>query len=239
MMNLKMKDMQEELFVSLMLKKEFSPLNEARVADERRYYKLTPSPCGKFSAICDLLSAYKEAGSFDEAIAVCKEVLENPILKEYQASLYFQMGQLHEAKRDFPGALNYYLQTIRVGSGNSFLLYWAHNNAAFCCLIQQDFVAAEDHCRIALDLDEQYWMKWGRRYCDDRDWHAWKNMGAVMEYTGRYHEAASYYVTSIKLSRGNERAVLYFKRLLERHPELQGWWREPVEDLFTYYKVVI
>ena len=124
-----------------------------------------------------------------------------------------------------------------IGLVNPVLEYWQHNNIAFCCLIKKDFADAERHCQMAIDLDDTNWKP---RYDSwDRHWNAWKNMGCCMEYTGRCLEAASFYTTAIKLSRGGERAILHLRRLLKRHPDLAEAWQEPVEDLLTYYNVTV
>ncbi|MBF0490947.1 MAG: tetratricopeptide repeat protein [Candidatus Omnitrophica bacterium] len=232
-------NMHEELFVSILTARDLVPLDTERVAEERRYYEMTPTISGKWSAISDLVGLYTDAGYYDEAILVCKEVLKNPLLKEYFADLWVWVGKNSENKEDFEAALNAYLESIKIGSDNRYLQYWQHNNAGFCFLMQKNFAEAEKHCRIALEIDERTWVEVERRYGSPLNWNAFKNLGAVMEYTGRYHEAASYYTVSIKLSRGIERAVLHLRRLMQRHPELIKWWKEPIEDLLTYYHVVV
>ncbi len=232
-------DMQEELFVSSLWPQNYAPLDQGRVDEERRYYEMTPAISSKFSAAWDLTTLYIDAGFYDEAIAVCKEALGNPLLKNYEGRLFFKMGQISEHKKDFDAALQSYLKSIGADTDNIFLRYWQHNNIAFCYLIRKEFDKAEMHCRLALDFDEQDWkMNW-RNYGEDRHWNAWKNMGVVMEHTGRYNEAASFYTTAIKISRGNERAVLHLRRLLKRHPYLLDWWKEPIVDLLIYYDVTI
>ncbi len=230
-------DMEEELFVAMMARKSFVPLDEKRIAEERRYYQMTPSADGKFSAVSELLNLYIDSGFFDEGITVCSEALENPLLKEHETTLYFWMGQISERKKDFDAALKFYLKSLDVGAAHPEFQYWQHNNVAFCYLMKQDFEQAEAHCRIALDLDDQNWKR--SRFWSDRHWNAWKNMGMAMECTGRYKEAASFYTTAIKLSPRCERAILHLRRLLTRHPDLAIAWKESVEDLATYYKVTI
>jgi tetratricopeptide (TPR) repeat protein len=230
-------DMHEELFISILSPQEPVPLDKDRVAEQWRYYKMSPEISSKYSAIVDLMGLYAEACFYDRAITVCKQALGNPLLKEYQAELYFRMGQVSEQKRDFDMAFNCYLKSIDIGSDNPHFQYWQHNNIAFCYLIKRDFATAERHCQIAIDIDDTNWKP---RYDSwDRNWNAWKNMGVAMEHTGRYLEAASFYTTGIKLSHGNERAVLHLRRLLKRHPDLAHAWKEPVEDLLTYYNVII
>ena len=63
-----------------------------------------------------------------------------------------------------------------------------------------------------------------------------------MEHAGKYLEAASFYTTAIKLSHRlscPEISILHLRRLLKRHPDLVRAWKEPVEDLLTYYNVII
>lgn len=232
-------DMHEEMFIPMLSQKTFIPLDQEKVAHERRCYVMTPATWSKWEALWELMKLYSDAGLNDEAIAVGREVLADKVLAEYHANTLFRMGQLCEHKNDFDTALKFYLESIDKEADNPELGYWQHNNAGFCYLMKQEFERAEHHCRIALEFDEQNWKGWKQRCGDPHQWNAFKNMGAVMEYTGRYQEAASYYVTSIKLSRGSARAVLHLKRLLKRHPELLNWWREPIEDLFTYYKVTV
>jgi len=230
-------DMQEELFVSMMYSKKIVPLDKDRVEEERRYYKMSPAISSKYSALFDLSDLYAEAGLYDEALSVCEEALSNPQFKKYQVNLFFWMGQISEHKLDFDAALHFYLKSIETGVENKMLQYWQHNNLAFCYLIKKDFIAAEKHCQIAIDMDDANWKP---RYDSwDRNWNAWKNMGVAMEHTGRYLKAESFYTTGIKLSCGGERAILHLRRLLERHPDLAGAWKEPVEDLLTYYNVVV
>jgi tetratricopeptide (TPR) repeat protein len=230
-------DMHEELFISMMFPQNHVPLDKDRVAEEWRYYKMSPAISSKYSAVMELSELYKNSGFYDEAIAACEEALGNPQFKDYQAYSYFRMGQVSENKKDFSGALNSYLKSMDIVSNNRHLQYWQHNNIAFCYLIKKDFAAAERHCQIAIDIDDGNWKP---RYDScERNWNAWKNMGVAMEHTGRYLEAASFYTTAIKLSRGTERAVLHLRRLLKRHPDLAETWKEPVQDLLTYYQVVI
>ncbi len=232
-------DMQEELFVSMMSSNDSVPLDNNRVAEERRYYEMTPEVSSKCRALYDLSGIYADAGLYDEAISVCQEGADNPLLKDYRASLYFRMGQISEHKRDFDAALAAYLESLRSVSANRYLQYWQYNNVAFCYLIQKNFAEAEKHCQTALDIDERTWIEVERRYGESRNWNAWKNMGVAMEHTGRIKEAASFYTTGIKLSRGYERAVLHLRRLLKRHPDLAEAWKEPVQDLLTYYNVIV
>ena len=125
-------DMHEELFVSMMLKKELVPLDAAKVAEERRYYEMTPSVEGRHSAIRDLAEVYADAGAYDDAIAVYEEALQNPVLEEYRAGYYFRIGQMEEHKQDFDGALEAYLQSINEEEFDAYGRYWQHNNVAFC-----------------------------------------------------------------------------------------------------------
>lgn len=230
-------DMHEELFVEMISPQEPVPLEKDRVAEEWRYYKMSPEISSKYGAVVHLMGLYVEACFYDRAIIVCKEAMGNLLLKDYWAGLYFHMGQVCEHKKDFDMAFDSYFKSLDIGSGNPYFQYWQHNNLAFCYLIKKDFAAAERHCQIAIDIDDANWKP---RYDSwDRNWNAWKNMGVAMEHTGRYLEAASFYTTGIKLSRGNERAVLHLRRLLERHPGLAQAWKEAVEDLFTYYNVIV
>ncbi len=231
-------DMHEEMFLS-MFHREYVPLDKESVADERRYYEMTPGISSKWLALWELMKLYADAGLFDEAIGVCREALANPLLKEYHANAWFRMGQMNEHKKDFDAALQAYLNSIGVSMGGYEAGYWQHNNAAFCYLMRKEFDKAELHCRIAIDLDEQDWKGKRRRWGDPLHWNAWKNMGAAMEYTGRYKEAASCYTAAIKFSRGTERAILHLKRLLKRHPDVAVYWKEPVQDLLTYYNVTV
>ena len=232
-------DMHEELFVSMLSTRNLVPLDESKVKEERRYYEMTPTISGKWSAIGDLMELYIKAGHYDDAISFCNEVLKNPLLKEYYACLWFWIGQTNEHKEDFEAALDSYLRSIQIGTNNRYLKYWQFNNAGFCYLIRKDWVSAEKHCQIALEIDERTWIEVERRYGEPLNYNAWKNMGVVMEHTDRLNEAASFYITAIKLSRGEKRSVLHLRRLFHRHPELLNWWKEPVEDLRVYYDVDI
>ncbi len=230
-------DMHEELFVEMISPQEPVPLNKERVAEEWRYYKMSPENSSKYAAIVELMVLYDEACFYDRAITVCKEALSNSLLKDYKAGLYFRMGQVCEHKKDFDAAFESYHNSLDIGSINPHFQYWQHNNIAFCYLIKKDFIAAEKHCQIAIDIDDANWKP---RYDSwDRNWNAWKNMGIAMEHTGRYMEAASFYTTGVKLSRGGERAILHLRRLLQRHSDIAEKWKEPVEDLLTYYNVII
>ncbi|MEI8011899.1 MAG: hypothetical protein WCI27_05380 [Candidatus Omnitrophota bacterium] len=231
-------DMNEELFVSMMLKKELVPLDAARVAEERRYYEMTPSVEGKDAAIRDLAEVYADAGAYDDAIAVYQEAIQNPIFKEYRAGYYFRIGQLNEHKEDFDSALVAYLQSLNEEEFDAYGRYWQHNNVAFCYLMKKDFVSAEKHCLIAFEADDEFRRRW--IHVEERlRWNVWKNMGVAMEHTGRYKEAASFYTTAIKLSDGSDRAVVHLRRLLNRHPDLAVYWKESVEDLLIYYNVIV
>ena len=61
-------DMQEELFVSMMSSNDSVPLDNNRVAEERRYYEMTPEVSSKCRALYDLSGIYADAGLYDEAI---------------------------------------------------------------------------------------------------------------------------------------------------------------------------
>jgi tetratricopeptide (TPR) repeat protein len=232
-------DMHEEMFIPMLSQKEFIPLDQEKVAHERRCYVMTPALSSKWSALWDLMKLYSDAGLYDDAIAVGREVLSDHVLEEYHANALFRMGQLSEHKNDFDMALKFYLESIDKEAANPELGYWQHNNAGFCYLMKQEFERAEHHCRIALEFDEQNWKGWKQRWGDPHQWNAWKNMGAAMEYTGRYREAASFYTAAIKFSRGTERAVLHLRRLLKRHSDVAVYWKEPVQDLLTYYNVTV
>ncbi len=233
-------DMHEELFVEILSPQVHVPLDQEKVVHERRCYEMSPDPSSKWSATRDLAKLYADAGHYDQAVAICKEAMENPLLGDHRVDLWFQMGMISEHKRDFDAALHFYLNSFNAGSASSHFQYWQHNNVAFCYLARKEFALAETHCRKALDLDEINWIKGsGRFYGDSKHWNAWKNMGVVMEHTGRYLEAASFYTTGIKLSHGNRRAVLHLRRLLERHPDVAASWKEPVQDLLTYYNVTV
>jgi tetratricopeptide (TPR) repeat protein len=232
-------DMHEEMFIAMMTPQEFVPLDPVKVADERRYYEMTPAISSKWSALWALMVLYDNAGLFDESIAVCREGLANPLLKEYHANAWFRIGQINEHKRDFDAALQAYLNSIETNSDGLEAQYWQHNNAAFCYLMKKEFDQAEVHCRIAIDLDEQDWKGKRRRWGDPLHWNAWKNLGSAMEYTGRHRDAASCYSTAIRLSPRNERAIAHLRRLLKRYPDVAAYWKETVEDLLTYYNVTI
>lgn len=236
-------DMHEELFVEIAYSQEPVPLDKEMVAEEWRYYKMSPAISSKYSAVAALTRLYDEACFYDRAITVCKLALRNSQLKEYRAELYFKMGEINEHKRDFDRALNSYLKSLRIGLGNGYMQYWLYKNITFCYLIKKDFSTAERHCRIAIDIGEANWIAERFREFDPNvSWEAWKNMGVVMEHAGKYLEAASFYTTAIKLSHRlscPEISILHLRRLLKRHPDLVRAWKEPVEDLLTYYNVII
>ena len=54
-------DMHEELFVSILSPQEPVPLDKDRVAEEWRYYKMSPAISSKYSAVIDLTGLYNEA----------------------------------------------------------------------------------------------------------------------------------------------------------------------------------
>ena len=83
-------DMHEELFVEMISPQEPVPLNKERVAEEWRYYKMSPENSSKYAAIVELMVLYDEACFYDRAITVCKEALSNSLLKDYKAGLYFR-----------------------------------------------------------------------------------------------------------------------------------------------------
>jgi len=131
-----------------------------------------------------------------------------PLIKENIAEFLLREGGYCEKVRDYESGAVFYAASAGLSVEDPFIRYFSLNNLGFCLNFIRKFDEAEKVLRQAIAFDP------GK-------YNSWKNLGVSLEWQGQYEEAAESFLKAYNLSKGEPRAHLHLKRLLDRHPTLK------------------
>ncbi len=142
-----------------------------------------------------------------ESESLYKDLLKSGKVEAQVKSLY-SLGYIYYNKRQFPQALNYYLDFLRKSNGNTSMLQNREDallRVADCYLIQKDFKNALDKYNEAIANNRT-----------DKD-YAYYQKGITLEFLGRKEEARQVFDQFTRLYENSRLIddVLYSKGVLE------------------------
>lgn len=126
--------------------------------------------------------------------------------QEEMANSMFRFGQHSERIEQFEDAAVYYRKGLTFQTENKDVLYYLHNNLAFCLNLQGEYKEAMEHTRQAITINPS------------RS-NAFKNLGISLQGLGRYGKAALAWLTATHVNAGDERSLKLLEKLMVSHRE--------------------
>ena len=169
---------------------------------------------GEASGQKEILAALDGLGNFyvgqqrwQEAIQEYIRVLDGTPPGDSRAKICVMLGILYENAEDFPSAEEIYRSALAEGPKHPDICYWAHNNLAYCLVMQGRYEDAEPYSRRAIEVIP-------RRH------NAHKNLGLALEGQGRHEEAVLALMEATELGPLDDRAFHRLDEIVAFHPKL-------------------
>jgi len=159
------------------------------------------------AAIIRLLRFYMGQQRWQEAIQWHTEMVDRTQPGEPRARIYVMLGIACERAEDLSSAAGAYRSALAERPTVPDILYWAHNNLAYCLAMQGCYEDAEPHCRRAIEVIP------GR-------YNAHKNLGLALDGQGRHEEAVFALIEATELGPQDDRAFRRLEEIVALHPKL-------------------
>lgn len=159
------------------------------------------------NALMDLVRFYQSVGKPQKASAYMEYVLSQSPDLEQRARQYLQKGQLMEQQGNYRMAMAFYAQALPMEPRDRTVWYLINNNLGYCLNYFEEFLRAEEYCRVAIRVDP-------KRH------NAYKNLGISLQGQRRLLDAVAAYVEAIDRLPQDPRALRHLEDLLKGHPSL-------------------
>ena len=153
----------------------------------------------KLAGLSKILTIYFAERNYLGAFLIVDKFLDDRTMIDHRAYLLLQKGRASEYLYEFSDALIYYCRGLASHIVPRKIYFALWHGVSLCLLYKQDFKQAELCCRRVIELDSN-------------QWEAWKNLGVSLEHQGCLDESQESYVKSVRLSQGNEVAILHLDR---------------------------
>jgi len=164
----------------------------------------------------ELARFYNRTRRPDQALPHLERLLSLDNRLEPQAACLLALGQTMEQKSDYPAAIQYYRQALRLEPGRDDTWYWLHNNLGYCLNQTGQPAQAEPFCRQAISIQP------GRH-------NAHKNLGLACASQGRWPEAVGALTQAIRNNAADLRALRHLEDLAAKHPEVKDEYGAELE----------
>jgi tetratricopeptide (TPR) repeat protein len=166
-----------------------------------------------------VVAFYRGIEKVDSARALLELFLETSNDSEQKAHCHLALGQIATDEQQIEIALNHFTTALRFNPAKAKVGYVLHNNISYCLNQLGRYKDAEQHCRMALEIDA-------------RRASAYRNLGISLEGRKNILGAAWALVQAIIMDQADDRARDILKRLVSEHPSLaiQCPW---MEDAFN------
>jgi tetratricopeptide (TPR) repeat protein len=154
-----------------------------------------------------VVAFYRGIEKVDSARALLQLFLETSKEPEQKAHCHLALGQIATDEQHIETALNHFTTALRFNPVKAKVGYVLHNNVSYCLNQLGRYRDAEQHCRMAIEIDA-------------RRASAYRNLGISLE--GQQNTVAAVWalVEAIKLDSTDDRARDVLKRLISEHPFL-------------------
>ena len=154
-----------------------------------------------------VVAFYRGIEKVDSARALLQLFLETSKESEQKAHCHLALGQIATDEQHIETALNHFTTALRFNPLKAKVGYVLHNNVSYCLNQLGRYRDAEQHCRMAIEIDA-------------RRASAYRNLGISLE--GQQNTVAAVWalVEAIKLDSADDRAREILKRLISEHPLL-------------------
>lgn len=154
-----------------------------------------------------VVAFYRGIEKVESARALLQLFLETSKEPEQKAHCHLALGQIATDEQHIETALNHFTTALRFNPVKAKVGYVLHNNVSYCLNQLGRYRDAEQHCRLAIEMDA-------------RRASAYRNLGISLE--GQQNTVAAVWalVEAIKLDSSDDRAREVLKRLISEHPFL-------------------
>jgi tetratricopeptide (TPR) repeat protein len=162
-----------------------------------------------------VVAFYRGIEKVDSARALLQLFLETSKDPEQKAHCHLALGQIATDEQHIETALNHFTTALRFNPTKAKVGYVLHNNVSYCLNQLGRYKDAEQHCRMAIEID-------GRRAS------AYRNFGISLEAQKNILAAVWALVEALKVDSADERARDILKKLISENPSLaiQCPWME-------------
>lgn len=154
-----------------------------------------------------VVAFYRGIEKVESARALLQLFLETSKEPEQKAHCHLALGQIATDEQHIEMALNHFTAALRFNPVKAKVGYVLHNNVSYCLNQLGRYRDAEQHCRLAIEMDA-------------RRASAYRNLGISLEGQQSTVAAVWALVEAIKLDSSDERAREILKRLISEHPFL-------------------
>jgi tetratricopeptide (TPR) repeat protein len=155
-----------------------------------------------------VVAFYRGIEKVDSARALLQMFLETNPDNDKKAHCHLALGQIATDEQRFETALNHFLAALKLSPTRTKVSYVLHNNAGYCLNQLARHQEAEQHCRLALEIDPVRPS-------------AYRNLGTSLEGQGDAMSAAWAFVESVKADSSDHRAHHSLSKLVEKYPDLR------------------
>ena len=154
-----------------------------------------------------VVAFYRGIEKVDSARALLQLFLETSKEPEQKAHCHLALGQIATDEQHIETALNHIATALRFNPVKAKVGYVLHNNVSYCLNQLGRYKDAEQHCRMAIEIDS-------------RRASAYRNLGISLEGQQNIVAAVWALVEAVKLDSTDDRAREILKRLIAEHPFL-------------------
>jgi tetratricopeptide (TPR) repeat protein len=108
---------------------------------------------GLVRTLWQLFLLYKGMDRNDLSAGVLELILHYCEGPERQAYCYLILGQLTEKDQKYTAAIDRYAHALELKPTDKKILYFLHNNTAYCLNVLARYEEAERYCRTAIEID--------------------------------------------------------------------------------------
>jgi tetratricopeptide (TPR) repeat protein len=154
-----------------------------------------------------VVAFYRGIEKVDSARALLQLFLDTSREPEQKAHCHLALGQIATDEQQIETALNHFTTGLRFNPTKAKVGYVLHNNVSYCLNQLGRYKDAEQHCRLAIEIDA-------------RRASAYRNLGISLEGQKNILAAVWALVEAIKMDSADGRARDTLKKLILEYPFL-------------------
>ena len=198
-------NMAEELFIGKLHETPVYEVSEETMENAQEVLNRAVTAEEKLMALSVMPIINFSQKNYLEAFFLVDRFLNDPIMTNQRAYLLLKKGRISQFLYEFNEALICYCRGLASHIIPLKIYFALWDGVSLCLLYKQDFKQAELCCRRVIELDSNQWQ-------------AWKYLGVSLEHQGYFIESLEAHIKAVKLSCGNEMAILHLQRFHQRHP---------------------
>lgn len=150
---------------------------------------------------------YRGINKVEAATELLESFIKTSKNVEQSAHCHLALGQIATDEQRLDDALRHFLTALELAPKKQKVAYVLENNVGYCLNQLKRFVEAEQHCRVAIEID------WKRA-------SGYRNLGISLLGQRKSVQAAWALTEAVKLDSTDERAKIILQKILADEPNL-------------------